>query len=398
MAAIKYWLWLSSQEELSPKAKSAVIEHYGDAETAFFAPDGDFNNVTGISKRECEILEKRDTGRIDRIFELCQLQGIDLIPMDDPRYPSRLKNIFAPPVLLYVKGSIDKLDEEVTVAVIGTRKATAYGIKMGKKMACDIACQGGTVISLLTEGVDQAAAVGALLGGGRCIGVLGVPIPQELSALQMDIAASGALISEYPPDAQIRKSNFRDRNRVAAGLALAVTVIEAPEKSGTLLFAQEALEQGKEIFALPGNVDAPNSAGTNLMLKQGARPATCAWDVLEDFQPMFPNVLRQTGSTVQIQETDEEKISKKPKNQPTKKKEIDNKKAKGYIDFQEQVAALSPEQQRIISAIAQGNEHIDDIIEATEYSTAKVLSQLTVLEIKGIISRSAGKRIVLNMK
>jgi DNA processing protein len=175
-------------------------------------------------------------------------------------------------------------------------------------------------------------------------------------------------------------------------------VIEAPEKSGTLLFAQEALEQGKEIFALPGNVDAPNSAGTNLMLKQGARPATCAWDVLEDFQPMFPNVLRQTGSTVQIQETDEEKISKKPKNQPTKKKEIDNKKAKGYIDFQEQVAALSPEQQRIISAIAQGNEHIDDIIEATEYSTAKVLSQLTVLEIKGIISRSAGKRIVLNMK
>jgi DNA processing protein len=269
---------------------------------------------------------------------------------------------------------------------------------MGKKMACDIACQGGTVISLLTEGVDQAAAVGALLGGGRCIGVLGVPIPQELSALQMDVAASGALISEYPPEAQARKSNFRDRNRVAAGLALAVTVIEAPEKSGTLLFAQEALEQGKEIFALPGNVDAPNSAGTNLMLKQGARPATCAWDVLEDFQPMFPNVLRQTGSTVQIQETDEEKISKKPKNQPTKKKEIDNKKAKGYIDFQEQVAALSPEQQRIISAIAQGNEHIDDIIEATEYSTAKVLSQLTVLEIKGIISRSAGKRIVLNMK
>jgi DNA processing protein len=134
------------------------------------------------------------------------------------------------------------------------------------------------------------------------------------------------------------------------------------------------------------------------MLKQGARPATCAWDVLEDFQSMFPSKLRQRENTVQIRENDEDKISKKPKNQPTKKKEIDNKKSKGYIDFQEQVAALSPEQQRIISAIAQGNEHIDDIIEATEYSTAKVLSQLTVLEIKGIISRSAGKRIVLNLK
>jgi DNA processing protein len=134
------------------------------------------------------------------------------------------------------------------------------------------------------------------------------------------------------------------------------------------------------------------------MLKQGARPVTCAWDVLEDFRELFPNRLRPREDMVQIQETNEEEISEKPKNQPTKKKEIDNKKSKGYIDFQEQVAALSPEQQRIISAIAQGNEHIDDIIEATEFSTAKVLSQLTVLEIKGIISRSAGKRIVLNLK
>ncbi len=400
MAAIKYWLWLSSQTRLSPRARAAVAKYYGGAEEAFHAPAGDFCHVPGVSRLEAQILEKRDMSRVEPILAACQVQGIEMITMQDAGYPARLKNIFAPPVVLYVKGSLKGLDEEAAVAVIGTRKASPYGLKMGRNLAWEIAKAGGTVISLITEGVDEAAAKGALLGGGRCIAVLGTAHRERERALCLDIARSGALVSEYPPGTPAVKSFFRDRNRIASGLSLGVAVVEAPENSGALLFAAEALEQGREIFAVPGNADAPNSAGTIELIKQGAKPVTCGWDILEEFAPLYPEKLK--GKTAE--RSPEQRLPQQekpaspdgPKSQESKK-EIDKEKSKGYIDLREQLSGLSTEQLEIVRAVSGGSQHIDDIIEATGYTAAKVLSQLTLLEIKGYVRRDAGKRISLNL-
>lgn len=397
MAAVKYWLWLASQTRVSPRAKAALIAHYGGAEEAFFAPSGAFSRLPGLTEREAAILENRDLRQVDAILSACHSQGIDVITMQDAAYPDRLKSIFAPPVALFVQGSLRGLEGTAAVSVIGTRSATPYGLKMGRRLAYEIVTSGGVVVSTLSPGVDEAAARGALLGGGPCVGVLGCAHPERPNALYRDIAASGALISEYPPGTVTQRSFFRDRNRIAAGLSLAVAVVEAPSSSGALLFAAEALEQGKEIFAVPGNADAANSAGTNALLKQGARPVTCGWDVLADYERLFPGRLRP--SRANLPEGSAPAPAEKVRPAPAKeKKEIDKEKPKGYIDLRDQLSGLSAQQLEIITAIGKGRQHIDDIIEATGYPAAKVLAQLTVLEIKGFISRSAGKRISLNIK
>ena len=397
MAAIKYWLWLAAQSNVSPRSKAALIAHYGSAEEAFFAPSGAFARLPGLSERDAALLEARDLHRVDAILSACHALGLDVVTLQDAEYPARLKAIFAPPVVLFVQGSIKGLDEEAAVSVIGTRSATPYGLKMGRRLAYEIASSGGVVVSTLSPGIDEAAARGALLGGGKCVGVLGTAHSERLSPLQRDIAASGALVSEYPPGTVTQKSFFRDRNRIAAGLSLAVAVVEAPSTSGALLFAAEALEQGKEIFAVPGNADAANSAGTNALLKQGARPATCGWDVLSDFEGLCPGRLHP-GHAGLPEEPAPAPPAEKPAEPAKAKKEIDKEKPKDYIDLRDQLSGLSTEQLEIITAIGKGKQHIDDIIEATGYPAAKVLAQLTVLEIKGYISRSAGKRISLNIK
>ena len=219
---------------------------------------------------------------------------------------------------------------------------------------------------------------------------------------------TGALVSEYPPGTVMQNRFFRERNRISAGLSHAVCVVEAPEKSGSLLFVQEALEQGKEIFAVPGNADAENSAGIMLLLKQGARPAACGWDVMEDFAALYPDAVhRPEGARKALPDFAAAPVSRR-KSAPSKrekddreapapvKKEIDKEKDAGYIDLQEKLKGLSEEQLQIVTAIGRGETHIDDIIEATGMSTAKVLSQLTILEIKGCIRRVAGRRVSLN--
>jgi len=400
MAAIKYWLWLSALSNVSARSKAAVIRHYRDAETAFFAPSGAFASIPGITKTEAERLENRDLKEAERILAECDMQGIDIVTMQDARYPKRLKNIFAPPVVLFVKGRLPDVDTVPAVAVIGTRNASVYGIKMGRKISYELAKSGGIVISMLSEGIDRETAKGCLLAGGRCIGVLGTGHGYE-SAMYKDIIATGALISEYPPGVKSQKFHFRERNRIASGLSHGVVVVEAPEKSGTLLFAAEALEQGREVFAVPGNADAPNSVGTIELIKQGAKPVTCGWDVLEEFEHLFPTGIKKPDAPVTVPDMPEYREEKKaaaPKAPETTIKDIDKKKPSGYIDLREQLSQLNEEQLQIIKAIEGDDTHIDDLIERTGLSTAKVLAQLTILEIKGFVRRSAGRHISLNIK
>ena len=396
MSALSYWIWLSNAE-LSVRTKAALMEHYGDAETAFFAPAGEFAHIEGVSRADAAILERRDMSDTARIIEECQAQGLSVISYQDSAYPSRLRNIYAPPPVLYIKGRLPAVDDNAVIAVVGTRKATPYGLKMARTIAGEIVRCGGIVISGLTYGIDAAAAEGALSAGGICVGVLGSAHQDDAGVLYAGVAERGAVISEYAPGSPAQRSFFRDRNRITAGLSVGAVAVEAPEKSGTRLFVAEAAAQGKEIFAVPGNADAKMSAGTIDMLKDGAKPVTCGWDVVSEFEYLFPGKLRKApaarGETRRIEA---ESVENAPVLQKETKKVIDKENGRRYIDLKDQLRDLSETQLKIITAVDNGGTHIDDIIETTGLGTATVLAQLTVLEIKGYIRREAGRRIALN--
>ena len=387
MAALEYWLWLSASE-VSAKAKAAVLDIFGDAEAAFFAPSGALMGLEGLSHQEAELLERRDMSRVREIALACEQQELRILTLQDAAYPARLRNIFAPPVVLYVKGELPPLESSVSIAVVGTRRATVYGRRMARDLAFQMASCGAVILSGLTAGIDAEAAIGALSAGGKCIGVLGTSHEAEHGALAVSVAARGALISEYPPGSRQRRSNFRERNRITAGLSLGVLAVEAPEKSGTRLFVEEAANQGKEIFAVPGNADAECSAGTLAMIKEGAKLATCGWDVLSEFSPIYPGALRQTDAV----HAPEEPI---PTPQPAEKKPdraLDKQESKDYIDLKQQLSELSEDQLRILAAMDAEPVHVDDIVERSQLPVAKVLSQLTMMELKGYVGRLPGRR------
>ena len=387
MSAIKYWVWLSTRSELSAVTKARLIQQYGDAETVYYLEKDQLRGV-GASQSEMNDLMKRDLPIADKILGECERQNLQIITRQDAIYPKRLKYISAPPAVLYVKGRLPVMDDEAAIAVVGTRKATPYGLKMARDISEEIVQHGGIVISGLTAGIDAMAARGALKAGGSCVGVLGTSHDQEKGVLAEDVAAYGALISEYPPFSPAYRHFFRERNRVAAGLSVGVVVVEAPAKSGARLFANEANEQGRVIFAVPGNADAPNSVGTLAMMQEGAKPVATGWDVMSEFEAMFPDKVHREKTT-------------RPHHAPAEpvgatKKDVDSKTDKGYIDLRQQLSGLNEDQLKIIAAIDKSATHIDDIIEATGLGTAKVLAQLTVLEIKGFVRREAGKRVTLN--
>ena len=399
MAGLEYWLWLSSAP-VSPRAKAAVVERFGDAETAFFSPQGEISRIAGMNPQEAQLLERRDRSAVSRIFSDCERQGIRILTMQDAAYPRRLKNIFAPPVVLYSKGRLPQVDEEPLIAVIGTRDASSYGRKMGRDLAYQICRCGGMVVSGLTRGVDEEAARGALLADGVCVGVLGTAHEAARGELAERLTARGALVSEYPPRTEFKKHFFRERNRISAGLSVGVVVVEAPEHSGTRLFADEAAEQGKEIFAVPGNADAANSVGTHSLIQEGAKLVTCGWDVLCELEALFPDKLHQAGR--ETPPTEQEKTGndgkkREPRKPDKPEKDVDKAKHKDYIDLREQLASLPEDQLRILTVIEKGASHVDDIIERTGMPTPLVLGQLTLLQIKGYVCREPGQRFSLNI-
>lgn len=352
MSVLKYWLWLSDAP-VSTRAKAALIRRYGDAETAYFAPAGEFASVEHVTPAEAAILERRDLSRTDAISRACLEQNISIVTLQDAAYPKRLKSIYDPPVVLYVRGKLPVVDDNALVAVIGTRKASSYGLKMAQRLAFEISKCGGIVVSGLTAGIDAQAAKGAMLAGAACVAVLGSSHEQSNSRITQDVELSGAVISEYAPGTIGRKSFFRDRNRIGAGLSVATVVVEAPEKSGALLFAQEAAEQGREVFAVPGNADSLNSAGTIALLKSGAKPVIEGWDVLCEFVSRFPDKLHPAEKEELPEPVSEEK--------PQSARAAKLSTAQRPAELKAQLDKLNEPQLKIITAIDSDTNHIDEL-------------------------------------
>ena len=393
METNRYWIWLS-QLNISPKARAAVVRDFSDAQTAFLSEEGSFRARSGISAREADALEKRDLSETDRVLARCREQNLTVLPITDPAYPDCLRQIFDPPAVLYVQGTLPPVDEFPVLAVIGTRRASPYGIKMSRDLARQLADTGAVVLSLLTQGIDEAAAQGALLSSAPCIGVLGTSHEVCRLPIAREVARTGAVISEYPPGRESMKHFFRERNRIAAGLSDGVVVVEAPEKSGTRLFVMDAVEQGKDIFAVPGNADSENAAGTLSLLKEGAKLVTDAEDILEEYRIRYPAFFSESDPP-----RARKLVGRHPQMHPPKTPQPAGRHPQPIPSPHPAPARpsnLTDDQQRILDAIGEFSTHVDDITERTGLTTAQVLSQLTLLEIRGLVRRDAGKRFARN--
>lgn len=286
MKDIKYWIWLSRLEGLSPKILMELLERYKTPKELWNKTKEELI-LDGIKEKQAdEIVNPKYRHNLDKYLEYMNNNNIGLINIYDKYYPDRLKVIYDPPVVLYVKGN-KKILKEKGISIVGCRLCTKYGEKIAKKLSYNLSLNNINIISGLAKGIDSFAHRGSLMAHGRTLAVVGCGLdrvyPQENKELFDEIISNGgAVISEYIIGTKPLAQNFPRRNRIISGLSDGVVVIEAREKSGTLITVDFALEQGKNIYAVPGNIDSPNSYGTNELIKQGAKIITNLQDILED--------------------------------------------------------------------------------------------------------------------
>lgn len=391
---LKYWVWLAELPGLKGPARLALLRHFGSPEELFFADREELLLAEDVPPAQAELALNRDLSAADRILAECQRLGQRILTIQDAEYPQRLRNIFDPPLVLYVKGRMPAMDEEAAVAVVGTRECTPYGTACGERLGQELAASGGVVVTGLARGVDSAAARGALRAGGTVVGVTGggldVVYPPENGNLYADVAAAGVLLSEYPPGSPPDKSHFPVRNRIMSGLSVAALVVEAPKQSGALITARLALEQGREVYAVPGPIDAPDSAGCNRLIRDGAGLAAEGWDILRDFQERFPEKLRPAGKRPDWTPLPtRRRAAPEPRQKPEAAPEETRLPAPRAVSQ----SGLTDDQIALLRALEAENPiQVDDLIQATGIPARRVSSALTMLEIDGMVHPHSGKR------
>ena len=422
MSDLMSWIWLSSLHRLKGERRRALLEILK-TPAEVFAASPEALRGAGLSEEECKEILRHDLEKSERIAADCERENIKIMTIQDADYPVCLRNISDPPLVLYIKGKLPDVDAEPSFAVVGTRKCTPYGEKVSRNLGYGIAEGGGVVVTGLAAGCDSMAAKGALMAGGRVVGVLGTAIdevfPQFNRQLFDDVEASGALVSEYPPGEGMNSRHFPARNRIMAGLTLCTVVTEAPLRSGALITARLALEYGRDVFAVPGNVDASASAGSNALLREGARLCTTAWDVLGEYESSYPEKIREmrrlkVPAERHIPKFEAENGADREKKAP--KKRLFARKPKKMREeapdsavmppvplaerpktLPEQLEKLSETQLKIVSVMTKPEMHIDDIIDLSALPASTVLAEMTLLQIKGVVEQKPGKRFTLKI-
>lgn len=351
-------IWINGLEGVSNKTIDNLEKHFGQIQYLWDASNSDINKLDFLNdKIKLEIIKNRNMEYYSKQRHKIQQLGLKVITIHDDDYPEGLKTVHNYPKVLYIKGEI-KEEDKLSIAIVGSRKATAYGRWAASKFAEELSQMGITIVSGMARGVDTLAHLGAIQAKGRTLAILGSGIdviyPKSNSQLYYDISSNGAVISEFPPGTEPLPYNFPQRNRIISGMSLGVVVIEAGEKSGSLITAQHAMEQGKDIFALPGNINSVYSKGTNLLIRDGAKILIDLDDILEEIK-----VLRDKCSYY-------------------------NKKT---IDYEE----LSDDEGKIVKTLLEKPLHLDMISYNCDIGIAKVTSILTILEMKRVIKQLPGK-------
>ena len=355
---------ISLLKNMGPVAFKRLLETFGSVSKILKAPENKLRKFRGKGGIDySEFKSKRLFEMAEEEIQKAGSEGAEIISRLDKRYPAALKEIHDPPILLYVKGRLPS-ESVPKVAIVGSRVASLYGIRTAETISRGLAEAGVAVVSGMAVGIDSAAHQGALSADGVTIAVLGGGLsklyPQENKKMAYEIVKKGAVISEYPLEMSPRPAYFPIRNRIISGLSSAVLVVEAKEKSGALITVDLALEQGRDVFAVPGNVDSARSGGTNSLLKQGAKFAVSADDILEEL-----NIKKNLVSARR-------------------------EKRKGGAP----AADLSEEENKLLSLINSEPAHVDLLIEHSGATASKTIAALSLLEIKGFLKQLPGKHYV----
>lgn len=397
---IVYWIWLSLCLDSGSTHLMPLLERFKDPKTIYKTPISTLKDSFIVSANELKRLNNKNLDKAYSIIDECKSLKIDIITYDSDLYPKSLRNITNPPACLYLKGSLKDINSLPVVCMVGTRKITEYGKLVAWSLAGRLTYGGITVLSGGAMGGDAAAHQGALAVGGKTIAVIPCGLNYDYLKTNMflrnQISDSGCLISEFPPNAPLYKNAFQLRNRLLAGLSLGVIVVESPKKSGTLITVKCAIEQNRDVFVVTGRPGDPNYAGSNELLKEGAKPIFDANDVFEEYIGKYPNIIDpEKAKTINLSKL--YKYLYTPKipllDEETRltytENDISEKKCKKEID-----KTLPKNVQIVYNYIDNDIFTVEDIV-SCGLTFEEILSSLTQLELFGYIKAVPGGRYTL---
>ena len=426
-----YWIWLSERCGSESREFGRLVAEHDDPYELYSMSNEEIEHIAGIKKKLKEKLCNKALEDAYSILKKCQKEDIDIIPYTDERYPARLRNIQDPPVLLYCKGKLPDINSRLCMGVVGTRKMSEYGMSTAYSISYELASAGAVIVSGMALGIDAVSACGALEASGDTVAVLGsgisVVYPAAHKELMRTIAKRGAVISEYPPMESPHGYNFPRRNRIISGLCQGTLIIEGDLNSGAMITARKAISQGREVFALPGNVSESNSEGPNRLIREGANVVLSSNDVLNYYDFLYRDVvdknahaqaklhsrvsertLKRYGvtwagykdkyevvSTVVLE--DDNAIFGEKK---TKSKEASFKKEKSLNRAEtsmpekdrsaEVLASVDDATRKVFECMPIGDAVTPDVIAERGFGVGDVITALTVLELAGLVSSLPG--------
>lgn len=405
MNSLLYWIWLSLRCGAGSESGTYLLAQLGTPKEIFESDEQTLSDIGGISDDLRSALLDKDMDLCKRILDYCERTNVSVMTAESPVYPERLRSIHAKPLVLYYKGKVPKIDDNVLIAVVGTRSCTEYGERTAYKFGAELASGGAIVVSGMALGIDAMAARGALSVRGHTIAVLGCGIdtayPPQNKTLMEQIIVNGTVITEYAPGTEPTAKHFPIRNRIIAGLCQATLVVEADKGSGSLITAGRARSQGRDVFAVPGRIGEKESEGTNDLIRHGAKIALSAKDILEEYELLYPHRIftenipsgrYATSQTLKVAATDA-KLEQVPPRY-TKNKKPEKAQAVPKKRSEPDVSYLT-DREKAVFALIVGKMTSDEIRAAAqsaggEIETGELLGILTTLEIYGLIEARPG--------
>ena len=368
-----------------------LLAAFGSAEKSIAATSEELAQIDGLTPDvRQQLIDGRSRAPLAQELELIEQHQCHVVTINDDTYPTLLKQIDDPPVLLYIIGEFP-LKDAPSIAIVGSRSPTEYGKTTSRQLSYQLAERGITVLSGFARGIDTCVHRGALEAGGRTVAVFGCGLsiiyPETNRALATEIIESGALISEFPMTMPPRGKNFPRRNRVISGLTLGTLVVEASERSGSLITARHAAEQGREVFAVPGQIFSGRSRGTHSLINQGATLINSVDDLLDALPQDYTKVLAGESLEPTLQPPSANQPDKTARPQSVEKRSAPTPQPKANLN-------LTSEEQTVLSAMGADSVHIDEITRVTQLPIGKVSSLLVMLELKGIVQQLPGKQFV----
>ena len=398
-----FWVWLTLKKSVSPRKISILLDFFDTAEDIYTSRD--YSSVPGIDDELLNELMDKDLIKAEKICMTAQASGMKILTYDSSYYPNALKELVDPPYVLYLKGRIPNWDKSLWIGVVGTRKCTEYGKRATRHICSELGKREVIIISGMARGIDSIASESALNENGFTIAVLGggadVIYPPENIELYNRIVEKGLIISEYPPGTQPISVHFPERNRIIAGLSRAVLVTQAPEKSGALITAARALDSGRDVFAVPGDIFEAECRGTNILIQQGAKPVTCAEDIICEYP--YDRQFVKKYISYKNKNAAKRKDAKKSLKQKSNKK-VSDKKADDIFTKEENIKINrndiqyeNDDERLIIEALGSETKHADELIRETGLQAVNLHTSMIMLEMRGIVKSMPGNYFKMNI-